>query len=88
MTDDDIYPVKRVVVVESYADLEWMAPITDDHLVRIKIEEYLPIAEMKRWCEQHCDDTVAIWSGHPGTNKIFFAFYDSTEAVAFKLRWM
>lgn len=89
MTEDDLMPVKRVVMVEKYSDLAWLAPMTDDHLIRVKIKEYLPVAKMKRWCEQHCGDTVAIWPEHPGeTNAIYFGFYDSTDAVAFKLRWV
>lgn len=86
MTEDDLKPVKRVVTVEQFRDLEWLTPVTADHLIKIITEKDLPVAKMKRWCEQHCSDTVAIWTS--AGSPVYFGFFDSTEAVAFKLRWL
>jgi len=85
--EDELESVKEVIFAKEYSDIEWMTPITEDHIVKIAMygKEKPNWSYMKRWCEQNCDDTVVIWTG--GTKHILFHFFRQTDAVAFKLRW-
>lgn len=46
-------------------------------------------AQLKRWCEENCKDTIAYITARPNyrlQDKIYF--FSETDAVAFKLRWV
>ena len=85
MEDDDLEPVKEVHIIKSYADIEWLVPIDNDHKVSILKEGIVNWAEMKRWCEQNSEDTVVIWTSM--FSEVHFYFFKESDAVAFKLRW-
>ena len=84
--NDDLEPVKEVHLVENYSGIEWLVPTDDNHKVSIpKNNGNNNWSAMKRWCEQHCSDTVVIWDGD--VTAAHFYFFQKSDAVAFKLRW-
>ncbi len=83
--DNDLEPIKEVHIVESYTDIEWLVPIDDDHKVSISKQKNTNWAAMKRWCEQHSEDTVVIWPAM--ITEVRFYFFRTSDAAAFKLRW-
>ncbi len=84
MECDDLEPVKAVHIMGNYSDIEWLVPIDEDHTVKIPRKKDVNWAAIKRWCEQHCEDTVVIWSN---SSPVHFCFFRQTDAIAFKLRW-
>lgn len=85
MEHKDLTPIKKVYVMDSYSEIEWLTPIDEDHRVLVFREKTNNWAAMKRWCEQHSEDTVAIWCG--GYKDVHFYFFRKSDAMAFKLRW-
>ena len=43
-------------------------------------------AQLKRWCEENCKDTVTYYIGEFNLHHIYF--FDEYDAAAFKLRWI
>lgn len=84
--NEDLDPVKGVHIIEVFDKIEWLVPIYDDHKVIINKNKDINWAVRKRWCEQHCEDTVVIWNG--GYKEVHFYFFISSDAMAFKLRWL
>lgn len=83
--DSDLEPIKEVHIIKSHADIEWLVPIDDNHRVSISRGENINWAAMKRWCEQHSQDTVVIWPSM--FSEVRFYFFRKSDAAAFKLRW-
>lgn len=86
MEHEDLNPVKEVHITKRFSEIEWIVPTDDDHKVLVRKGNGVNWAAMKRWCEQHCEDTVVIWCG--GSVDVYFFFFRQSDAVAFKLRWL
>lgn len=83
---NELEPVKQVLIVEQFPDVEWLVPTTKDHTIKIEKRTHGDWAYMKRWCEQNSEDTVVIWPDN-GHTEVYFYFFRITDALAFKLRW-
>ena len=86
MEYEDLEPIKKVYMPEQFSEIEWITPTDNDHKVLVSKSSDTNWAAMKRWCEQHSEDTVVIWCG--GRVDIYFFFFRKSDAVAFKLRWI
>jgi len=83
--ENELEPIKQFIIVDQYNELEWLVPTTNDHKVEFDKHDNVNWSIMKRWCEQNCEDTVAVWTGNPIS--MYFYFFNKTDAIAFKLRW-
>ena len=82
----EVEPIKQVLIIEQYYDLKWLVPTTKNHIIKIEKHDNVNWALIKRWCEQNCKDTVAIWTTQTSPTMDFY-FFSEIDLMAFKLRW-
>lgn len=72
-------------IVKESNDIRWLTGLEFVHDLPNEFKQY---AQIKRWCENNCEDTVAFLclSRFVSTERLYF--FSETDAVAFKLRWL
>lgn len=70
---------------DSDHEIRWLTGQKYIFFLDIDFEEQ---AQIKRWCEENCNDTIAYLedTGWDCSDKI--SFYSESDAAAFKLRWL
>ncbi len=72
-------------IVGELDNVRWLTGLEFVHILPNNFKQY---AQIKRWCENNCEDTVAFLclSHYVSTERIYF--FSGEDAIAFKLKWL
>ena len=72
-------------VVKDSQEIRWL---TGFEFVCILPEQFKQYAQVKRWCKENCEDTVAFLGRTQFQSDERLYFFSETDAMAFKLGWL
>jgi len=70
---------------ETSGKINWLTGKLYSFILDVELKNH---AQMKRWCEENCSDTVAYVEDDGWNKSDLIYFYLESDAAAFKLRWL
>ena len=81
---EEFKPKPGFHMLDDYNELKWMTSTQFYFELPPGFKQY---AQIKRWCEENCQDTVVFFDRIPFRREEALYFFNGEDAMACKLRW-
>lgn len=85
MIEEKMIPEPGFHIIKEPDEIKWLTGLDFVFVLPNDFQQY---AQIKRWCNENCEDTVAfLGRGHLRYEEQVY-FFSESDAMAFKMKWL